>query len=62
MNFGNVGLLELAFVVMAWGIPIVLVVWFVITLAAISRSLHHIAARMASLERALRDLTSDLSR
>lgn len=62
MNFGNVGPLELVFIVMAWGVPIALLVWFVITLAAISKSLHHIAARMASLERAVRDLSSDLPR
>ena len=56
MNFGNIGGMEMLFVlVLAWGIPLALLVWFVRTLSAMAASLRHIADRLGSLERTMRD-------
>ena len=56
MNFGNIGGMEMLFVlVLAWGIPLALLVWFVRTLSAMAASLRDIADRLATLERSLRD-------
>ena len=56
MNFGNIGGIEMLFVlVFAWGIPLALLVWFVRTLSAMAASLRDIADRLVSLERTMRD-------
>jgi hypothetical protein len=55
MNFGNIGVAELGFILLAWGLPLMLLVWFVRTLTAIAASLRDIADRLATLERAVRD-------
>jgi hypothetical protein len=55
MNFGNVGSLEVVFVLMVWALPLALLVWFIRTLAAMAASLRDIADRLGSLGRAIRD-------
>jgi hypothetical protein len=56
MNFGGIGSLEvLLLFVLAWGIPLALLVWFVRTLSGMAASLRAIAERLASLERTVRD-------
>jgi hypothetical protein len=55
MNFGTSGFLELVFFLLVWGIPLVVIVWFVRTLTAMAASLQDIANRLGSLERAVRD-------
>lgn len=55
MNFGNFGIFEMMFVLLIWGLPIVLLIWFVRTLTAMSVSLRDIAERLASVERAIKD-------
>ena len=57
MNFGNLGFIELIFLLLVWGVPIALVVWFVRTLTAMSLAVREIADRLASVERAIRDAT-----
>ena len=61
MNFslGNIGLMELVFILLVWGIPIALLVWFVRTLTAISVSLRDIANRLDDLERTVRGTSRD---
>ena len=53
MNFGNIGPIELLFVLLVWGVPLLLLVWFVRTLAAMAASLRDIADRMGSVEHAI---------
>ena len=55
MNFGSFGAFEMMFVLIAWGIPLTFLVWFVRTLSAMAASLRDIADRLATLERAVRD-------
>ena len=55
MNFGNIGVFGMLFVLLAWGIPLTFLVWFVRTLGAMAVSLRDIADRLATLERAVRD-------
>ena len=45
MNFGNSGVMADLFVILAWGIPLTLLVWFVRTLTAMATSLRDIADR-----------------
>jgi hypothetical protein len=60
MNFGGIGSLEvLLLFVLAWGIPLTLLVWFVRTLSGMAASLRAIAERLASLERTVRDRPID---
>ena len=60
MNFGGIGSLEvLLLFVLAWGIPLALLVWFVRTLSGMAASLRAIAERLASLERTVRDRPID---
>jgi hypothetical protein len=60
MNFGGIGSLEvLLLFVLAWGIPLALLVWFVRTLSGMAASLRGIAERLASLERTVRDRPID---
>ena len=58
MNFGNLGVFELGFVLLAWVVPLTFFVWFVRTLSAMSASLRDIADRLTTLERAVRDNSS----
>jgi hypothetical protein len=55
MNFGNIGFAELAFALLLWALPLLLLVWFVRTLARMAASLRDIAERLSALERAVRD-------
>jgi hypothetical protein len=58
MNFGNtsnIGFIELLFVLLAWGVPIAVLVWFVRTLTSMSVSLREIADRLSDLERTVRE-------
>lgn len=59
MNFGNVGVMEMLFVLVVWAIPLTVLVWFVRTLTAMAASLREIADRLASLERSIRDRPLD---
>lgn len=54
MNFGTGGFVGLIFALLLWGLPLVLLVWFIRTLTAMSASLRDIADRLLSLERAVR--------
>ena len=58
MNFGNIGPIELLFVLLVWGVPLLLVVWFVRTLKAMSASLRDIGDRMGRLERAVQQAST----
>jgi hypothetical protein len=55
MDVSLVGLWGSLFTLLLWGLPIVLLVWFIRTLTAIARSLREIADRLSDLERAVRD-------
>ena len=55
MNFGSIGVAELLFVLLAWAVPLALMVWFIRTLSSMARSLRDIADRLGSLEHAVRD-------
>ena len=55
MNFGNVGFIEVLFVLIVWALPVALVVWFIVAISRISRSVRDISIRLASLEIALRE-------
>ncbi len=56
MNFGaGPALLQLAFLLVIWGIPLVLLVWFIRILTAMARRLGDIVSRLDSLERAIQD-------
>jgi hypothetical protein len=55
MNFGSVGVTELVFVLLAWALPLALMVWFIRTLSSMARSLRDIADRLVSLENTVRD-------
>jgi hypothetical protein len=59
MNFGNIGVMEMLFVLLIWAIPLTLLVWFVRTLTAMATSLREVADRLASLERTIRDRPVD---
>jgi hypothetical protein len=59
MNFGNIGVMEMLFVLLIWAIPLTLLVWFVRTLTAMATSLREVADRLASLERTIRDRPID---
>jgi hypothetical protein len=59
MNFGNIGFMEMLFVLLIWAMPLALLVWFVRTLAAMARSLREVADRLASLERTIRERPVD---
>jgi cytochrome c-type biogenesis protein CcmH/NrfF len=59
MDVSLVGLWGSLFTLLLWGLPIVLLVWFIRTLTAIARSLHEIADRLSDLERAVRDRSRD---
>ncbi len=56
MNFdAGFVLFRLASILVAWGIPLALLVWFIRTLAVITRRLGDIVSRLDSLEGAIRD-------
>jgi len=55
MDVSLVGLSGLLFRLLLWGLPLVLLVWFIRTLTAIASSLRDIADRLSALERAVRD-------
>ncbi len=55
MNFGNIGVSELVFILLAWALPFALMVWFIRTLSSMARSLRDIADQLVGLERAVRD-------
>ena len=59
MNFGNIGVMEMLFVLLIWAIPLTFLVWFVRTLTAMATSLREVADRLASLERTIRDRPVD---
>lgn len=59
MNFGNIGVMEMLFVLVIWAMPLALLVWFVRTFAAMARSLREVADRLASLERTIRERPVD---
>ena len=58
MNFGSLGFGELGFVLLAWAVPLLLLVWFVRTVSAMAASLRDIADRLATIERAVRESTA----
>lgn len=55
---GNIGaggaLLSVIFVVVAWGIPLLLALWFIRTFSAMAESQRDIANRLASIDEHLR--------
>jgi hypothetical protein len=55
MNFGGAAFGEMGFILLAWAIPIGLMIWFVRTLSAMSGALREIADRLGTLERAVRE-------
>lgn len=55
MNFVGPGLGELGFLLLAWAVPIGLIIWFVRTVSAMAAALREIAARLGTLERAVRE-------
>ena len=55
MDISLVGLSGLLFRLLLWGLPLVLLVWFIRTRTAIANSLRDIADRLSALERAVRD-------
>ena len=55
MNFGGAGFGELGVVLLVWAVPIGLMIWFVRTLSSMAAALREIAARLGTLERAVRD-------
>lgn len=55
MNFGGTGFGELGVVLLVWAVPIGLMIWFVLTLSSMAAALREIAARLGTLERAVRD-------
>ena len=60
MNFGGIGSMEVVFLfVLAWGIPLAFLVWFVRTLMKMAASLRDIADRLASLENVVRERRVD---
>ena len=54
MDVSLVGLWGPLFNLLLWGLPLVLLVWFIRTLTAIARTLRDIADRLSDLERAVR--------
>jgi hypothetical protein len=58
MNFGNIGLMELFFLLLLCGLPLLLVVWFVRTVRAMSASLRDIGERVGRLERAVQEAST----
>ena len=55
MNFVGPGFGALGFVLLAWAVPIGLMIWFVRTVSAMAASLREIADRLGTLERAVRE-------
>jgi hypothetical protein len=55
MNFGGDWLGALGFVVLAWAVPIGLMIWFVRTLSAMASALREFADRVGTLEQAVRE-------
>ena len=60
MNFNGDAFGALGFVLLAWAVPIGLMIWFVRTLSAMASALREIADRLATLEQAVRE-SSDRS-
>ncbi len=56
MNFGNVGFSQVIPFLLVWLLPLALAVWFIRTLTSMAVSLRDIAERLATLERAIRDV------
>jgi hypothetical protein len=55
MDISLLGLWGSLFSLLLWGIPVVLMVWFVRTLTAIASSLRDIAEHLARIERTVRE-------
>lgn len=55
MNFGGGEFGDMGFILLAWAIPIGLMIWFVRTLSAMAGALREIADRLGTLERAVRE-------
>jgi uncharacterized protein YoxC len=58
MNFGSIGFMEMVLVLLAWALPLALLIWFVRTLSAMAGSLRDIAERLRALEQAVRNTTT----
>jgi len=56
MNFGNVGFFQIIPFLLIWLLPLFLAVWFIRTVTSMAASLREIAERLATLERAIRDI------
>lgn len=55
MNFGGDVFGALGFVVLAWAVPLGLMIWFVRTLSVMAGALRQIADRLGTLEQAVRE-------